>query len=79
MTDTNFQPIFDYIDKSLEPVLEKLDNIENRLSNQETAIANLASQVKTYHEEMLAANHRMDRIESMVKYIAQQTNVKLPY
>lgn len=45
MTEINFQPIFDYFDDSFKPIIERMDRLEERMSDLETAIANLSAQV----------------------------------
>lgn len=64
MTDINFQPIFDYIDKSKAELKEEImSEVRTELGEVKTAAANLSSQVQKYHEEMLVSGHRIDRLE----------------
>jgi uncharacterized protein YlxW (UPF0749 family) len=79
MSDTNFQPIFDYLDTNLGEIKTEIKNLqENQLITQ-TAISNLSAQVKQYHEEMLVTGHRMDRIEAWAMQVGQKIGVPITF
>lgn len=84
MSDTNFQPIFDYIDQSNQRQKEELQEfvvsqVSAELSDIKTAIANLSGQVKKYHEEMLVSGHRLDRLEDWAVQVGQKVGVPIVF
>lgn len=69
MSDTNFQPIFDYVVQSNQKLKEELKQeigaeFRDEMSGVKIALANLSAQVKKYHKEMLVSGHRLERVES---------------
>ncbi len=84
MSDTNFQPIFDYIDKTNEQLKEDLKQeimveVRSELGGIKTAVANLSNQVKSYHEEMLVSGHRIDRLEDWAVQVGQKVGVPIVF
>lgn len=80
MSDINFQPIFDYIDETNRGLEQRLiDKIESELRDVKTAVANLSSQVKNYHEEMMVANHRLERLEKWAEQVGQKVGVPIVF
>jgi len=80
MSDTNFQPIFDYIDESNKKQKEEiLNEIKIDITDVKTAVANLSSQVKKYHEEMLVSGHRIDRLEEWAKTVGEKVGVPIAF
>ncbi len=59
--DIDFKPLIEYLDEKFGESDKRFEAIEGRLTNLETAVANLAAQVKTYHEEMIILTHRVER------------------
>ncbi len=65
----NFQPIFDYLDKSLkiqkEEIIYELDTkFQGKFDSVLTAIDNLSGQVKEYRQEQIVSGSRIDRLEN---------------
>ncbi len=80
MSDSNFQPIFDYIDQSNKTLKEEiLTEVRIELGDIKTSIANLSAQVKQYHEEMLVSGHRIDRLEDWAKQVGQKVGVPISF
>ncbi len=84
MSDTNFQPIFDYIDQNSQKLKtelkeEILSEVRNEIGDLKTSIANLSVQVKNYHEEMLVSGHRIDRLEEWAKQVGNKVGVPIVF
>lgn len=84
MADTNFQPIFDYIDESNKRLKEDLKTeivteVRSELGDIKTAVANLSGQVKGYHEETMAGGHRLDRLEDWAEMVGPKVGVPISF
>ncbi|MFA5991165.1 MAG: hypothetical protein WC794_02895 [Candidatus Doudnabacteria bacterium] len=76
----DFQPIFDYIDKSNQDLKKVVvSEVREELSDVKTAIANLSSQVKKYHEEMMVSGHRIDQLEDWANRVGQKIGVPINF
>jgi len=80
MENTNFQPIFDYIDQTHKQLKEDLlVEVGTQLDDIKTSVANLSSQVKKYHEEMLVSGHRIDRLEQWAEQVGHKVGVPISF
>lgn len=79
MADTNFQPIFDYLDTHLGGVKSEIKELRQDVNMVQTSITNLSAQVKQYHEEMLVSGHRIDRLEDWAKQVGQKVGVPISF
>lgn len=80
MSDTNFQPIFDYIDQSNKQLKEDiLSEVREEIRDVKTSVANLSAQVKKYHEEMLVSGHRIDRLEEWAKSVGEKVGIPIAF
>lgn len=79
MSDTNFQPIFDYIDQAISPLKDDIATIKVDLADVKTSVANLSAQVKKYHEEMLVSGHRIDRLEEWATQVGNKVGVPIAF
>lgn len=106
--DNNFQPIFDYIDKSnkeleaklddkllqvVKPIFAYIDESNKQLKQDlkeelvtkddfrevKTSIANLSSQVKQYHEEMMVSGHRLERLEKWAEMVGDKVGIPIVF
>ncbi len=76
----DFQPIFDYIDESRKGIKKDiLSEIKEEFAEVKTSLANLSSQVKKYHEEMLVSGHRIDRLESWSAEVGKKVGVPIVF
>lgn len=67
--------------KEFSVINEKLDQKAEKSQVDELlgAVAELAADIKTYHEELLALGHKVDRLERWIHQIAEETGVKLSF
>ncbi len=78
MTETNFQPIFDYIDQAIEPLKEGLREIvREELRPINTRLTNLVGEVKKFNEEMTVSNFRTSRLEKWAKPVGDKVGIPL--
>lgn len=80
----DFTPIFEYIDENNKKQEERLEAqlskiIRDELGDIKNSIANLSSQVKKYHEEMLVSGHRIDRLESWAAEVGKKVGVPIVF
>lgn len=79
MDQINFQPIFSYIDDSLNPLKADIAQVKSDMADVKTAVANLSHQVQKYHEEMLVSGHRLDRLEEWAVQVGQKVGVPIVF
>lgn len=77
MAQDEFTKLFTYMQKEFSVVNSKIDKQNGRFDEVLGAIAELAADVKTYHQELLVLGHKVDRLERWIHQIAQETGVKL--
>lgn len=77
MAQDEFTKLFSYMQKEFSAVQAKLGEHDKRFDDVLGAVAELAADIKSYHEELLALGHKVDRLERWVHQIAQETGVKL--
>ena len=53
--------------------------IKSDVSDLKTGVANLSAQVQKYHEEMLVAGHRIERLESWAKMVGEKVGVPISF
>ncbi len=71
MEQINFQPVFDYIDKNNSILKEDIMvEVRSGISGIKTAVADLASDVKSLREEVKSSHHRHDKTESWINKAA---------
>jgi len=77
MAQDEFTKLFGYMQKEFSAVNKKLERQDKRFDEVLGAIAELAADIKTYHQELLVLGHKVDRLERWIHQIAQETGVKL--
>lgn len=78
MTETNFKPIFDYIDQKETSILEAVRIIvRSELGDINTNVANLAGQVKDFHDEMAIMGFRTNRLEKWAVPVGKKVGLPL--
>lgn len=80
MENTNFQPIFDYIDQSKKELKEelKLDLATKADINAlQTSVDKLASRFDKFDTESTVTKHRVERVEHWVTKAAEK--IEVPY
>ncbi len=69
--------LFKYLYKRFKLIDKKLEEHDKKFSDMLDAVAELAGDIKVYHEELLILGHKVDRLERWIHQIAQETGVKL--
>lgn len=78
MTEINFQPVFDYIDQNNHVLKEDiLFEVRAGLREIRTDVANLAGQVKDFHDEMSVMGFRVNRLETWAGPAGKKLNLPL--
>ncbi|HYF04767.1 MAG TPA: hypothetical protein VEA59_01200 [Patescibacteria group bacterium] len=78
MDTKDLQPLFDYFDEHFGEFKQDIKETKARLTNIETALSNLAGQIKIYHDEMTINSHRIDRLEKWAKEVSEKFGIPLP-
>ncbi len=79
MARDEFNKLYAYMQKEFAVINEKLDQKAEKQQVDKLlgAVSDLAGDIKSYHEELLALGHKVDRLERWIHQIAQETGVKL--
>lgn len=77
MTSNQYLTIIDKSNQDLKKVV--VSEVREELSDVKTAIANLSSQVKKYHEEMMVSGHRIDQPEDWANRVGQKIGVPINF
>lgn len=77
MAQDEFTKLFKHMNQRFDAMSKRFDAHDKRFDDVLGAIADLAADIKTYHEELLALGHKVDRLERWIHQIAQATGVKL--
>jgi hypothetical protein len=78
MPDTNFQPIFDYIDQNNQVLEENIMvKVRAELRDMKSNIANLVTDVKSIKDELLVSNHRTTRLEHWAKPVGDKVGIPI--
>jgi hypothetical protein len=88
MTEINFQPVFDYIDKTFDLRLDfKLDQFKKEFLAEVRAeirelrdqISNAVAEQKRFNDELHVANSRVGRLESWAEPVGKKLNIPFQY
>ena len=79
MAQDEFTKLFTHMNKRFDAIDKRLDETATKTQVDELlgAVSDLAGDIKSYHEELLALGHKVDRLERWIHQIAQETGVKL--
>lgn len=77
MAQDEFTKLFNHMNKRFDSMEKRFDAQDEKFKDVLGAIAELAADIKTYHEELLALGHKVDRLERWIHQIAEETGVKL--
>lgn len=79
MSQDEFTKLFKYMQEMREEMNVRFEEATDDRADIRSAIAELAGQIKDYHQEMLMLAHKVDRMERWIHQIAEKTGVKLNY
>ncbi|PJE65697.1 hypothetical protein COU91_00290 [Candidatus Saccharibacteria bacterium CG10_big_fil_rev_8_21_14_0_10_47_8] len=77
MAHDEFTKLFTHMNKRFDAMEKRFDAHDKKFEDVLGAIAELAGDIKIYHQELLALGHKVDRLERWIHQIAQETGVKL--
>ena len=75
--DAHTIKLFKYLGQEFRKVDQRFEETDQKIDGVQSSISGLAADLKTYHEELLALGHKVDRMERWIHQIAQETGVKL--
>ncbi len=79
METINFQPIFDYIDYSINPLKSDTRRIDKKVDAIQITVDKLVQDNKTFREELLISSHRTDRLDVWAKKAADKIDLPLSF
>lgn len=92
MTEINFQPVFDYINKTFDQVLEVklrfefekfrkeiLTEVRAELREMKDQIANMVSEQKRFNDELQVSRNRVGRLEGWAEPVGRKLNIPFQY
>lgn len=77
MAPINFQPIFDYIDQSINPLKEEIAELRDDVRLIKSTVAQILTDMKDYETDMLAGNYRTKRLENWAEPAGKK--IDLPF
>ena len=77
MNEDQFTKLFSYIETRFDIVDKKFEEAKKDNKNLMGAVAELAAQVRDYHNESIFLNKHIDKLTEAIKQIASETGIKL--
>ncbi len=79
MSDDQFLKLFKYVEETRQEVAVIRDEMATKddIRHLQTVIDGYASKIDDYAKEMAAMQHKIDRLERMIHYLATQANIPL--
>lgn len=77
MSEDQFTKLFKYMEKRFDHVDRQFNVQDKKIDDLSGAVAELAGQIRDYHQEMILLARKVDRMERWIHEIAKQTGVKL--
>ncbi len=77
MAQDEFTKLFTHMNQRFDAVDKRFDEQNGKIDEILASISNLAGDLKTYHEELLALGHKVDRLERWILEVANKTGVTL--
>ncbi|HTE57247.1 MAG TPA: hypothetical protein VK694_00730 [Verrucomicrobiae bacterium] len=71
--------LFRYLDERFDRVDKRFEELEGKFSNLQTTVDSYAKQVEVYHQESIARDAHVDRLQRWIEQVAQKTGIKLEY
>ncbi len=78
MSDTNFQPIFEYLDERFSKLEDRLGSIEEKIGTLQTSTDGLTKIVKDYQDEHIILRCRVELLEAWAKTVSAKVGIPLP-
>jgi len=64
MPETNFQPIFEYMDERFKDVRDDISKVRKDVRQLKVSVDSVIRTVKNHTEEIIVINHRLDKLEA---------------
>lgn len=77
MSEDQFTKLFKYVQDMRLEMNERFEMTNRRIDDVGAAVAELAAQVRDYHNESILLNRHVDKLTEAIKQIAAETGVKL--
>ncbi|MCE7936985.1 hypothetical protein DYH10_04345 [Candidatus Saccharibacteria bacterium CPR2] len=77
MSKDEFTKLFKYVERRFNEMDRRFDEQNEKIDDIRAGVAELAGQIRDYHQEMIMLAHKVDRLERWIHEIAQKTGVKL--
>ena len=71
--------LFGYLDKEFKSVNSNFEDLSENFHNLQSSVDAYAKQVEIYHQESIARDAKVDRLERWIEQLATKTGVKLEH
>jgi Skp family chaperone for outer membrane proteins len=71
--------LFKYFDKRFDHMEKRFDNLQDKFHDLQSTVDAYAKQVEIYHQESIARDAHVDRLQRWIEQVAKKTGVKLEY
>lgn len=78
MNDTNFQPLFDYMDEKFGKIESRLDNLESGQKQLQTSVDNLTKVVKDFQDEHIILRRQLEILREWAEKVSEKVGIPLP-
>ncbi len=79
MSDDQFTKLFKYMQTEFKAVRSEIATVNTKIDGVQGTLDALAKQILDLNQEHLMLAHKVDRVETWVQQIAQETGVKLKF
>ncbi len=77
--NTDFKELFEYFDQQFGELKERMGNLESGFRTLQVSVDNYAMKADNYYKEMAVLMHRVERLENIVKELAEKNGVKVTF
>lgn len=77
MSEDQFTKLFKYMEKRFDEVDRRFEETNRQINDVGGAVAELAAQVRDYHNETILLSRHVDKLTEAIKQIAAETGIKL--
>ncbi len=77
--NTDFKELFEYFDQQFGDLKERMSGLENGFRTLQTSVDNYAIKADNYYKEMAVLMQRVERLENIVKELAEKNGVKVSF
>jgi archaellum component FlaC len=78
MADTNFQPLFEYLDDKLGDLKTDIKEIDKKVDTLQTSVDGLTKIVKDFQDEHIILRRKVELLETWARQVSEKVGIPLP-